>query len=398
MILIFFYCILCTKKIRCDHQGISDVKDHCDTESHKTRKKQAKPQASVSQLFQSRAHSSAASKVTKAEVLMTNFLVQHNLPLSTSDNMGPLFRSAFLDSDIAKQYACGRTKTCAIVNKAMGRHCHEYVVQHCKEHPFSLGIDGSSDTDVHKMNPMTVRIFDINRSHTVTTHFYNMCVTSGRDASKSAQLFLVVQAKMLEDEIPWSQAVSHSVDNTNSMIGVHNSFASRCKAQNSEIYVRGCPCHLAHIAASNADDAFSEIVGINVEDIVIKLFYWFDKSTKRKGVLVEYMEFCDTEYAKILKHTSTRWLSLERCVEWTLKKYSGLRSYFLSEEFSDARFKQLQKAFLNPITEVCFLFHHASISLFTNLNMLLQSDEPLVHILHESVINLAKKLGSTLVL
>ena len=51
------------------------------------------------------------------------------------------------------------------------------------------------------------------------------------------------------------------------------------------------------------------------------------------------MEFCDTEYAKILKHTSTRWLSLERCVEQTLKKYAGLRSYFLSEEFSDARFK-----------------------------------------------------------
>lgn len=92
---------------------------------------------------------------------------------------------------------------------------------------------------------------------------------------------------MLEDEIPWSQAVSLSVDNTNSMIGVHNSSASRCKAQNSEIYVLGCPCHLAHIAASNANDAFSEIVGINVEDIVIDLFYWFDKSTKRKGDLVE---------------------------------------------------------------------------------------------------------------
>ena len=98
------------------------------------------------------------------------------------------------------------------------------------------------------MNTMTVRIFDINRSHIVTTHFYHMCVTSGRDASKSAQLFQVVQSKMQEDKIPWSQAASLSVDNTNSIIGKHNSFASRCKAQNNEIYVLGCPCHLAHIA------------------------------------------------------------------------------------------------------------------------------------------------------
>ena len=111
--------------------------------------------------------------------MVTNFLILHNLPLATSDHLGPLFRSAFPDSDIAKQYSCGCAKTCAIVNKAMVPHCHDYVVQHCQQHPFSLGIDGSSDTDVEKMNPMTVRNFDMDRSKTVTTDFYNMCATRG---------------------------------------------------------------------------------------------------------------------------------------------------------------------------------------------------------------------------
>ncbi len=231
---------------------------------------------------------------------MTNFLIQHNLPLATSNHLGPLFRSAFPDSDIAKEYSSGRTKTCAIINKAMGPHYHEYVVQHCIQHPFSLGIDGSSDTELEKMNPMTVRIFDISRSKTVTTHFYDMCVTSGEDASKAKKLFDVVQMKMAEDRIPWSQAVSLSVDNTKSMIGAHNSFASRCKEQNPNIFVHGCPCHLAHIAASNANDAFTA-TSINVEDLLIDLFYWFDKSTKRKGVLVDYMEFCNQEYGKIFE-------------------------------------------------------------------------------------------------
>ena len=73
-----------------------------------------------------------------------------------------------------------------------------------------------------------------------------MCVTSERDALKSDKLFQVVQSKMEEDKIPWSQAVSLSVDNTNSMIGKHNSFASCCKAQNSGIYLLGCPCHFAN--------------------------------------------------------------------------------------------------------------------------------------------------------
>ena len=121
--------------------------------------------------------------------MVTNFLVQHNLPLATTDHLGPLFKTIFPDSKIAKSYACGRTKTGAIINKAMGPHCHAYLVEHCTTHPFSLGIDGSSDTDVNKMNPVTMRVFDINRSKTVTSHFYDMCITSGRDAAKAETVF-----------------------------------------------------------------------------------------------------------------------------------------------------------------------------------------------------------------
>ena len=183
------------------------------------------------------------------------------------------------------------------------------------------------------MNRMTVRIFDVNGPKTVSSPFYNMYITSGRDASKADTIFKVVQAKMEDDNIEWCQAVSLSVDNTNSMIGAHNSFASRCKVQNENIYLLGCPCHLAHIAASNANDAFAEISGTNVEDLLIDLYYWFEKSTKRKGVLVEYMEFCDQEYMKILKHSSTRWLSLERRVERCLKKYEGTEVILLKRAF-----------------------------------------------------------------
>ena len=241
------------------------------------------------------------------------------------------------------------------------------------------------------------KIFDVNSSKTVTTHFYDMCVTSGRDVSKAAELFEVVHSMFEQDNIPWSHAVGLSVDNTNSMIGVHNSVASRCRVQNEEIYICGCPCHLANIAASNAHDAFAEVLGIDAESILIDIFYWFDKRTKRKGVLAEYMEFCDLEYAKILKYVSTRWLSLERCLERTLKKYASLKSYFLSEEFADARFERLHTAFQNPVTELALLFNQANISLFTDFNKLLQSDEPVIHIVHDKVTKLARTLANRII-
>ena len=87
-----------------------------------------------------------------------------------------------------------------------------------------------------------------------------MCVPSGRDASKAATLFDVFEEKIEADEIPWTQIVSLSVDNTNSMVGAHNSLASHLKAKNPETYVLGCPCHLAHNAASGAHDAYAKIM------------------------------------------------------------------------------------------------------------------------------------------
>ena len=61
------------------------------------------------------------------------------------------------------------------------------------------------------------------------------------------------------------------------------------------------------------------------------MYYYFDKSTKRKNGLVEYCTFCDVEFRHVLKHISTRWLSMESAVSRILLQYSALRSYFQSE-------------------------------------------------------------------
>ena len=94
--------------------------------------------------------------VTKAELKVTNFLLQHNLPIATADHLGPLFKEIFPDNSIASSYLCGRTKTAAILNEVMSPQCHKYIVDHCKTHPYSVGTDGSNDTGVQKINPVSV--------------------------------------------------------------------------------------------------------------------------------------------------------------------------------------------------------------------------------------------------
>ena len=48
-------------------------------------------------------------KVTSAELLFSNFIIEHNLPIAIADHAGDLFRSMFPDSDIAKNYKSART-------------------------------------------------------------------------------------------------------------------------------------------------------------------------------------------------------------------------------------------------------------------------------------------------
>ena len=65
------------------------------------------------------------------------------------------------------------------------------------------------------------------------------------------------------------------------MVGKRNSLASRFKEKNSEIFISDCPCHLAHIVASHANnEVFNEVLGLNVKNVCIDIFYWFDNSSK----------------------------------------------------------------------------------------------------------------------
>ena len=134
-------------------------------------------------------------------------------------------------------------------------------------------------------------------------------------------IFAAIENSFDLGNIPFQNCVSLSVDNASTMVGKRNSFASRFKDKNSEVFISGCPCHLAHIAASHANDAFSDVLGLNVENLCIDMFYWFDKSSKRKEKLNEYFQFCDQEYECVLKHVSVRCLSLEKCMNRILKKF-----------------------------------------------------------------------------
>ena len=110
---------------------------------------------------------------------VANFIVQHNLPLAVADHLSPLLRDIFPDSETARKYASSRTKTTCIVNHSLAPYFQSLVVDAMRSQPFSVCIDGSNDTGIEKMNPMTIRYFSTNQG-AIVTHFLDMCITTGR--------------------------------------------------------------------------------------------------------------------------------------------------------------------------------------------------------------------------
>ena len=173
------------------------------------------------------------------------------------------------------------------------------------------------------------------------------------------------------------------LDNTNTNIGNRNSIKTKALEKNPTIKFSGCPYHVLHNAAMEASTGFAKITKFDKEDHCVDLHYWFEKSSKRKSALEEYCVFCDTEYAEVIRYAPARWLGLERCVNRELQKYVALESYFKSEGLSDARFKRLEAAFNDSLTELYLLFYQTVLPVFTTFNKMLQSEEPFIYLLYK---------------
>ena len=158
------------------------------------------------------------------------------------------------------------------------------------------------------------------------------------------------------------------------MVGRQNSLLKKIKDSQAEqkVFDVGCPCHLAHICVGKGARQFS----VYIEGFVIDIFCHFQQSAKCKSQLREFMEFNNNEIRKVIKHICTRWLSLVKCMERTLKEWGSLESYFLSyfdlqvgptEKVLDDqpnRAKRLVKTFKDPLTKLYAMFVQLVIPIF----------------------------------
>ena len=272
---------------------------------------------------------------------------------------------------------------------------------------WSLATDGSSDVD-DKYFPFIIRHWD--DTGRVVPTFVDMPVCNQATA---ANIFGALDECAQRYKLRWERCCSYAGDNATVNSGIRNSIMSRIKEKQPDVYSAGCSCHLSNLAAEKG----GRVLSISISDLLIDLYYHFDKSCKHKDELQKFQDFCNEKVRKVIKHVTTRWLSLGHCIERLLQMWDSLYSYFITNFDKDGdderdpgrrrrkstakgyqnREDRVVKLFKNESTKAYALFLHAVIPAFDAFNILLQREDPMIHAVHPTMVALYQKILAKLV-
>ena len=115
--------------------------------------------------------------------------------------------------------------------------------------------------------------------------------------------------------IPWSNVVGFCSDSASVMVGKRNSVLSRVIEHQPHVFSLGCICHLAALCAATK-------LPSSLDDLLV------DISSK---ICADFSVVDGIAPVRVLKHCTTRWLSLERALNRLLHLWLALFAYFNHE-------------------------------------------------------------------
>lgn len=324
----YAFCSACVCDISIGHGGRCDIAVHAKTAKHELAYKKMKTTSKISSFM----CYSSDNQTIRAELLFSNFIIEHNIPLAAADHVSKLLLAMFPNSPEVKKYACGRTKTNYLVKEIAGQFSGK-IIDILKNNLFSIATDGSNDITENQMYPLVVTYFD-GVSKKIRCNLLSLPVlTVDSTGENIAEL---INEEFSSHNIPWENCLSLSCDNANVMLGKKRGVIAHLKEKNPHLIAFGCLCHLLNLAAQKG----AKTLPISFDEILIDIYYYFHRSVKRNLKYKTFQQMFGSDENKILKHCVTRWLSLGKCISRLLEQWRSLLLYF-KEECTEKNKKEL---------------------------------------------------------
>ena len=138
-----------------------------------------------------------------------------------------------------------------------------------KEVPFSVGVDGSNDTD-SKLHPIVINYFDSEIGR-VESSLLSLNPIKERSTGKNIARAVIEVFK--KHNIPLSNCIAFVADNAPVMLGVKNGVVHFLKEKHEQLITIPCSCHLINLAAQKAAAALPA----DIEQCIIDTFYYLEE-------------------------------------------------------------------------------------------------------------------------
>lgn len=119
-------------------------------------------------------------------------------------------------------------------------------------------------------------------------------------------MFALVKSSLNNVGLNIDYLTSFGADNAPVNYGCRASVITKLQETNPKLIKANCNCHVLHNAVKYA----LKTMTFDVEILVLKIYSEFSSSVKKVKELKDCFDFLEQPYYEILKHVSTRWISL----------------------------------------------------------------------------------------
>ena len=139
----------------------------------------------------------------------------------------------FPDSEIAKSYASGRTKTTQIITTCGSEVSAELAAD----------MRNGSPEGGEKYFPIVVTVERDNKHRTEL-----LSIPTCDGSATGENIYNLLDNELKVYDIRWSNCLSLVVDNANVMTGYNKGVIAYVRKQVQKVHLAGCVCHLLHLA------------------------------------------------------------------------------------------------------------------------------------------------------
>ena len=328
--------------------------------------------------------------VSKAEILWTlNVITKHQSFRSSSDS-NSLFQTMFPDSEIAKQFSCGKTKIMYLCVFGLAPYYEQKLLNILDNVPYySISFDESlNKVTKNEQMDFHIRYWDTETQQVCSQYFASKFL--GHAKANDLQCFRDVTAKLKPQKI-----LQISMDGPNVNHKFYNDLLVEREASELDlpcfIDLGTCSLHVGHGALRKG---FEE-TGWKIERLLRSLFYLFEDSPARRQ---DYTEITGSSVFP-LRFCSVRWVENCSIAERGVFIWNNIEKYVHTIESGPkknipkcASFKTVSVAVHEPLTCARLQLFITTANVLEPFLKMFQSSKPMAPFLAEEIHKIFKAI------